>query len=149
MSKAQLVPVNVVMLLDRSGSLGDGVNGDPNLKWIPLTMGLDAFFADPTSAGMQASLGFFTNPFAMSTIDECNPSEYYPQAVPMRALPDAQTFSAQTARLMPMGDTPTLPALQGAISYAQDTQAMSSARTAIVLVTPAHPHASDPTANDA
>jgi hypothetical protein len=146
--KAQLVPVNLVMLLDRSGSMGDGTNGDPNLKWNPLIAGLNAFFADAQSAGIEASLGFFNNPFAMSAVDECNASEYYPQAVPMTPLPDAQTFSAKIAQVMPMGDTPTRPALQGAISYAQDSSMMSKARTAIVLITDGEPDICDSSVND-
>jgi hypothetical protein len=149
-SKAELVPVNLVVLLDRSGSMGDGVNGDPKLKWNPVVAGLDAFFADAQSAGMQAALQFFTNPFATSQVDECNPGEYYAMAVPMTPLPDAQTFTAKIAQVMPMGNTPTLPALQGAISYAQDTQAKTTpgARTAIVLVTDGEPDFCDSSVND-
>jgi hypothetical protein len=147
--KAMLVPVNLVVLLDRSGSMGDGTNGDPTLKWDPVTAGLDAFFADPDSAGMQAALGFFSNPFATSLIDECNPGEYFvPPPVPMMPLPDTTTFSAKIAQVMPMGDTPTKPALDGAIGYAQQLQMTSTARTAIVLVTDGEPDTCDSSVQD-
>ncbi len=137
-AKAQLVPVQLVVLLDRSGSMGDGVNGDPTLKWDPVTAGLDAFFADPASAGVSASLHLFP-----SINDECNPDAYYTPVVPMSPLPDATTYAAAiSAAGAPAGDTPTLPTVSGAISYAQDS-ATAGARSAIVLVTDGDPDACD------
>jgi hypothetical protein len=137
-AKAQLVPVQLVVLLDRSGSMGDGVNGDPTLKWDPVTAGLEAFFADAESAGVSASLHLFP-----SANDECNPDAYYTPAVPMSPLPDATTYAAAIAAAgTPAGDTPTRPTVMGAISYAQDTAA-AGARSAIVLVTDGDPDACD------
>src|SRR5205823_5265568 len=68
-AQAKLIPVNLVVLLDRSGSMGDGINGDPALKWAPVTAGLKAFFGDPGSLGTSASLAYFP-----SANDQCNPS---------------------------------------------------------------------------
>jgi hypothetical protein len=132
-SEAKLVPVNLVILLDRSGSMGDGINGDPALKWQPVTQGLQAFFADANSAGMSASLAMFPSPN-----DECNPSVYYFAQVPMRTLPEATAFQAAIAATAPSGSTPTLPAIKGAIDYAKDNS-MPGTRTAIVLVTDGDP----------
>jgi hypothetical protein len=137
--QAALVPVNLVVLLDRSGSMGDGVNGDPALKWNPVTAGLGAFFADPQSAGMNASLQLFP-----AATDQCNPSVYYFAAVPERALPDGQSFAAAMAATTPSGDTPTRPAILGAIDYAKDVRdATPGSRTAIVLVTDGDPDVCD------
>ena len=137
--QAALVPVNLVVLLDRSGSMGDGVNGDPALKWNPVTAALGAFFADPQSAGMNASLSLFP-----AANDQCNPSVYYFAAVPERALPDGQTFAAAMAAAAPSGDTPTRPAILGAIDYAKDVRdATPGSRTAIVLVTDGDPDVCD------
>jgi hypothetical protein len=136
-AQAKLIPVNLVVLLDRSGSLGDGINGDPTLKWNPITQAMEAFFADPKSLGMSASLAFFP-----SANDECNPSVYYTPAVPMRPLPEQSAFTAAINAVKPMGDTPTLPAIQGAIDYAKDTAAATpGSHTAIVLVTDGDPSA--------
>ena len=49
----------LVFLLDESGSMGDGKNGDRTKKWDPVTAALNAFFADPESAGITASLSMF------------------------------------------------------------------------------------------
>jgi von Willebrand factor type A domain len=137
-AKAELVPVELVVLLDRSGSMGDGVNGDPTLKWDPVTAGLEAFFAAADSAGVSASLHLFP-----AAADECNPSAYYAAAVPMQALPDATTYAAAiSAAGAPAGDTPTRPTILGAIDYANDS-ATAGARSAIVLVTDGDPDACD------
>jgi hypothetical protein len=136
-AKAELKRVNLVFMLDRSGSMGDGMNGDPTTKWDPVTAGLKAFFADANSLGVSASLQYF--PYTNMT-DQCNSSAYYNASVPMRSLPDATTFATSIDAIKPAGGTPTLPAIVGAIDYATDTQkADPSARAAIVLVTDGEP----------
>ena len=136
-AKAELKRVNLVFMLDRSGSMGDGMNGDPATKWDPVTAGLKAFFADASSLGVSASLQYF--PYS-NMADQCNSSAYYNASVPMRALPDATTFAMSIDGTKPAGGTPTLPAIIGAIDYATDTQkADPGARAAIVLVTDGEP----------
>jgi hypothetical protein len=144
--QAKLVPVNLVVLLDRSGSMGDGINGDPNLKWKPVTAALESFFADPMSLGMSASLAFFP---ASNMTDQCNPSLYYFASVPMTTLPDPTQFQSAIAAITPQGNTPTLPAIQGAIDYAKDTRdATPGSRTAIVLVTDGDPDVCNSSVNN-
>jgi hypothetical protein len=133
-AKAQLNPVDLVFMLDKSGSMGDGVNGDPALKWNPVTSALKTFFADPQSLGVSASLQYF--PLS----DMCNSSAYYFADVKLRALPDATTFAASIDKVTPSGDTPTLPAMGGAIDYANDlAKASTKDKVAIVLVTDGDP----------
>jgi hypothetical protein len=135
-AQSHLVPVSLVVMLDKSGSMGDGINGDPTLKWQPVTAALDAFFNDPASTGVSASLQFFPQS------DMCNSDAYYlysPPSVDMRGLPDL-AFGMSMSMVTPSGSTPTLPVVQGAIQYAQDTAAMGSGqRVAIVLVTDGEP----------
>jgi hypothetical protein len=142
---AHLVPVSLVFMLDRSGSMGDGVNGDPTLKWDPVTAALKAFFEDPSSVGVSASLQYFSLP---NSNDICNLSGYYTPAVSMRSLPDL-SFGASMSSIMPMGSTPTLPAMEGALMYAQDTlDANPGSRVAAVLVTDGDPDVCDSSVND-
>jgi hypothetical protein len=132
-AQSHLVPVSLVVMLDRSGSMGDGINGDPKLKWQPVTDALKAFFEDPASTGVSASLHYFPGS------DMCNPDAYYTPAVSLRSLPDL-AFRMSMDMTVPMGSTPTLPAVTGAIQYAQDAQAMDTTqRLAIVLVTDGDP----------
>jgi len=58
---ASLPPVNLVIMYDKSGSMGDNKNSsfDPNLKWNPVNAGMKGFFADKYSSTLRASLQFF------------------------------------------------------------------------------------------
>jgi hypothetical protein len=137
-SRAELVPVSLVVLLDRSGSMGDGVNGDRTLKWDPVTQALAAFFGDAASSAVSASLVFF--PYADNPAEQCNQSAYYFPKVPLRPLPDAPAFTAAMNATSPGGNTPTRPAILGVIDYAKDEAAKKpGARFAIVLVTDGEP----------
>jgi hypothetical protein len=149
-AKAHLVPVSLVMLLDRSGSMGDGVNGDPNLKWIPITQGIEALCADPASAGLSASLQFFALPmWETGWQDQCNPSGYYSAAVPMQSLPSGMTFKTAIDMTLPSGSTPTGPAVAGAISLAQSIQRTDpTQKVAIVLATDGEPDVCDMSVNN-
>jgi hypothetical protein len=141
--ESKLVPVSLAFLLDKSGSMGDGVNGDPLLKWQPVTDALDAFFQDPASKSVKASLTFFPAPS-----DICNSDAYYTPAVPMRALPEL-SFGTAMDQVMPGGNTPTLPAVTGMIQYVDDTRASFPAeRYAIVLVTDGEPDTCNSSVNN-
>lgn len=132
---AKLNKVDLVFLVDRSGSMGDGVNGDRTKKWDPVTSALKTFFADPKSKGLRASLEFFP----ADGNDVCNSSGYYFPAKEMTALP-ATDFVAAIEAIVPKGETPTLPAIIGVIDYAVDQMPSSpSDRSAIVLVTDGEP----------
>src|SRR5579859_6555657 len=59
MKSASLPAVNLVIMYDKSGSMGNPAEGgDPALKWNPVNTGMKAFFTDPKSAGYNASLQF-------------------------------------------------------------------------------------------
>jgi len=138
-AKAKLKHLNLVVVYDRSGSMGDGPDGDPTQKWDPVGAGLEAFFQDPASVGVTASLNFF--PSVKNPVDECNEDEYLTGDVPLTALPST-AFKTAIAATSPMGDTPTLPAIQGGV-YAAQQLAMSdpTAKSALVLVTDGEPDA--------
>lgn len=106
---------------------------DPAAKWIPVGQAMNAFFADPKSAGMSASLGFFPKFDANGTL--CGAASYAAPSVPMTTLPNATVFKASIAGQSPKGNTPTAIALTGTIAYAK-TIATSKPNdvTAIVLV---------------
>jgi hypothetical protein len=131
------LPIYLVFMVDKSGSMGNE-NGKNVLatKWNPAVAALKDFFADPTSANIHASLAFF------KSADECNVSSYATPSVPMKALPDATTFATALNGQSPSGGTPTLPAEQGAIQYAQTVAAGRKAgeKVAIVLVTDGDPN---------
>jgi len=124
------VPVSLVFMFDKSGSM------DQNSKWTSCQSGLTSFFADPASAGLSASLQFFPQ-----NSNECSNNSYSAPAVAMRALPDSKSFAQAISANSPGGGTPTLPALTGAVEYAQSVQKSNPAdKVAVVLVTDGEPN---------
>ena len=146
-SSAELTPTNLVFMYDKSGSMGDNVNSnfDPKLKWIPVNDGMTGFFGDPYSSTVRASLQFF--PIDDNDIPSACAAPY---ATPQVALTMANdpSFVSTLDATKPEGGTPTLPALKGAIAYAQQVAAMRPTdKTAIVLVTDGEPGFWDPAQN--
>jgi hypothetical protein len=151
--QAELSPVYLVFLLDESGSMGDGKYGQRAEKWDPVTSALKAFFADPESAGITASLGIFplnknlTDMPASDTVaPDCEVTAYGKPEVAPRPLPDDQSFAAAIAKLDPPNEfgTPTRPALAGTIEYAKTLlDEDPSRKVAIVMVTDGDPVSCD------
>jgi hypothetical protein len=135
---ASLPPVNLVIMYDKSGSMGNPAEGgDPKAKWIPVNTGMKAFFADPASSGYNASLQFFPAPGDLPTT--CG-AAYASPLVPLTSLSAGAPLSSALDSASPQGGTPTLPALRGAISYAQSTSAARpDEKTVVVLVTDGEP----------
>ena len=137
-AEAKLTPVNMVVMYDQSGSMGDTNESptyDPTKRWIPVGTAMKAFFTDPASAGMNASLTFFAD-----AANSCNTVDYATPEVALMALPNA-VFSTTIAAHAPKGDTPTRAAVKGAITQAQAVLAAHAGeKTVIVLVTDGEPY---------
>jgi hypothetical protein len=144
---ATRAPVKLVVMLDRSGSMGHYTdqNGEPvdntALRWTPVTTALETFFEDPASASVQASLQFF--PLG-DDVSECSSSTYASPSVDFTSLPvtaGSDPFAQQIARTSPNGGTPTIEALSGALTYATSTMKTdtSGAKYAVVFVTDGDP----------
>jgi hypothetical protein len=118
---------------------------DQQSKWTSCVAGLESFFADPVSAGINASLQFFTQP------NECSVADYATPAVPMTSLPNGTLFKKAISSVSPNGYTPTLPALQGALQYAQSVKAglTKGEKVAVVLATDGDPNHCSTNPNDA
>lgn len=143
---AELAPTNLVIIYDKSGSMGDTATGfDPALKWLPVGTGMKEFFADPYSKTLRASLQFF--PLNDDTIASTCAYAYATPSVPLTIAADpAFTHAIDTTK--PSGGTPTLPALVGAIAYAKQVAASRPGdKTAVVLVTDGEPGFWDATQN--
>ena len=133
-------PIYLVFMVDKSGSMGGSAM---SVRWTPAVAALKSFFSDASSANIHASLAFFKQQ------NECTVSSYATPSVAMKALPDATTFAAALDANSPGGGTPTLPAEQGAVQYAQSvaTGLKAGEKVAVVLVTDGDPNDcnSDPT----
>lgn len=141
-AQAALANADLVMMLDKSGSMGDpneGFASEMPLKWVPVTTALKGFLTDPGSAGLSASLQFFPQPSNGDLTTVCA----YPYGTPLVALTPLTSPTPLVSAIdatQPAGGTPTLPAMQGAIAYAQQVAAMHPLdETVIVLATDGDP----------
>jgi hypothetical protein len=137
-AQANLADADLVVMLDKSGSMGDPAEGfSPTLKWTPVTAALKSFFTDPNSAGLSASLQFFPQGTDLTSV--CG----YPYGTPMVGLTPMSSPTPLVNAInntLPAGGTPTLPALQGAVAYAQQVAAAHPAdKTVVVLATDGDP----------
>lgn len=138
---AVLEPISLVFMIDRSGSMStevvDGKSIDVSpLRWNPVKDGLLAFFGDPRSNNISASLAFFpilSNGYMLS----CTADDYEDPVIPMTKLPSTSAFTPAFAT-GPGGTTPTHVALKGALDLARTVKA-SGENVAVVLATDGEP----------
>ena len=74
-ASATQAPGYLVFIMDRSDSMGQ------LSKWTSCSAALEAFFSDPSAAGLNASLTFL--PFVSGGNFSCNASDYATPEVPM------------------------------------------------------------------
>ena len=121
--KAETLSLDMVdHVMDRSASMNETVRRRAWNRQL-LTSALQTFVEDPASQGIGVSLQYFGIPTADVLgigMVSCDVAEYAKPDVPMTVLPAAAP--AIVASLMahsPLGATPTVPALEGAIQYAK------------------------------
>jgi len=160
---AKLTQVNIVILLDKSGSMGDQINsgtGDYDWqncesRWNPVSKTLKEFFSDTNSGRLYASLSFL--PADGDEYTMCTASKYASGSsaikVSLSALDDTgrQKFldklcdcgegvTMASSCIKPSGGTPTLPALQGTLDYAASLRTKyPESKTVVVLLTDGEP----------
>jgi hypothetical protein len=119
---ADISPLDIFMLLDRSGSMGD------NDSWLEEVQAIENFVYDVDSNGIGVGIQYMPLPAL------CDPSQYAMPAVPVGVLPAAAAqIVTSLTNSRPFGGTPMVPALQGAIQFAQLRQQANPGRD-IVLV---------------
>jgi hypothetical protein len=131
-AKAESVPVDLVFVIDRSGSMG-------GTKWSGTTSALTKFWNDPVSAGIAAGIVYFPTlkPFGVN----CDVSFYKTLDVPIGALPDNAFALTNSMPASPTGPiTPTYSALDGALRVATAYQdAHPTHKVSVVLATDGDP----------
>lgn len=144
-AEANLIPVNMIIMFDRSGSMQD------DNKWDDSTAALRAFLQDPESAGLRVALRFFPDNSCNEgscSINDC--TQPVVDVGPLTA--DAAPTDAQEELLVsaianetPDGDhTPIYPSLGGAAQWAKDYAAAHPAEKAVVIyVTDGEPNGCD------
>ncbi len=151
--KGQVVPVDIFIMMDQSGSMLDdvtGPNGTMGVKWDFLKQAFTTFVQDPASAGIGVGIQYFPIP----NVDDssCDAGTYAvtndPNAPPsgvgvgIAPLPGNATAIVNSLNAhMPGGQTPTVPALAGALQYAKNWATQNpSHKVVVVLATDGSPH---------
>jgi hypothetical protein len=141
--------VRLAFVFDVSASMGerDKPYHDPELKWQPVVTATKAFFADPESAGISASLRFF--PIDADEDERCSEASYSDPNVPFTPLPSddfARAIDAETPKTQDdwISGTPTLAALGATLGFARAAAANEpNFRYAVVLVSDGYPQGCD------
>ncbi|MEM9460010.1 MAG: vWA domain-containing protein [Myxococcota bacterium] len=138
----ELRPVFLGVAFDVSGSMGelDEPWHDPELKWEPVVAATKAFFTDPTSSGLTATMTFFP-----SEEDRCEDDSYVPPDVAPTMLPSMVFVDAIDA-VTPQspdqwrGGTPTLAVSRATLAMLQPMAADDPvARYVYVLISDGYP----------
>lgn len=131
-AEATLLPLDMLILLDRSGSMLGS-------KWVGVTNALSAFVTDAASAGMNVGLTYF--PLSSNGQSDCNHTSYDELAVAIGELPlNTQELTASIQSTSPGGGTPMRPALQGVLTNATAYKdANPSHKVIVVLATDGDP----------
>jgi Mg-chelatase subunit ChlD len=132
-AKAQQQPLDMYVMLDQSGSMGQ------QGKWPSVTGALKSFFAQPTATGIGVGLQYFGLDNGGGS--SCTASDYSSPEIEISALPGSATQLATSLDGHgPRSDTPTLPALQGAVDHAKAwASAHAGHVTIVVLATDGEP----------
>lgn len=137
---AELTPVYMVFMYDKSGSMGDDPNGqwqNDATRWTPMKLGMTDFFTNSGTIGIQASLEFFPAPGDKTTT--CH-ADYKTPTVPMTPLETPQALISALNTTKPGGGTPTLPAVMGGLAYAKQLMTNKpGSKAVLVLVTDGEP----------
>jgi hypothetical protein len=154
---AMKLPVDIYVVLDRSGSMLNDINDDGSMgqmptptpgvpiKWDAMVDALTKFVNAPSADGLQIGLALFP----LVTNQSCMVNRYATPVVPIAALPggampflNAVTMSKPTRGGFggQAAGTPTRPALEGAIMYARQREMMVGRRAAIALATDGMPN---------
>jgi hypothetical protein len=138
---AEAVPVDVFMMMDRSQSMGFPVEGSDQTRWEALRDAVQSFAENPDAGNIRAGIGFFSLSGGDDEDLDCDADNYAEPVVPIDVLADTGAdLVAAIEDTEPSGLTPTVPALQGAISYARSwAQENPERATMVVLVSDGFP----------
>ncbi len=153
-SSATLVPLDMYIMMDQSGSMKEATGTAGVNKWQAIVQAISAFVNDPKSSGIGVGIQYFGLPGTGGggggfggKKDSCVASVYATPEVAIAALPgNAAAIASSVAAHNPTTSTPTAPALEGAISYAKTYAGSHPGHTVIaVLATDGEPTECSPT----
>jgi hypothetical protein len=129
------VPLDIFIMLDRSGSMKDPTSTGAT-KWDATKDAFKAFMSDPATSGIAVGLQYFGHTTLFSGgRSTCAVSDYATADVEIAPLPGvASAINTSLALHVPNTDTPTGPALQGALQHAHGWQAAHPGHMVVVVL---------------
>jgi von Willebrand factor type A domain len=139
--EAEAVPVDVLVMMDRSQSMGQVVQGGAITRWEALHDAVQSFAEEAGVAEIRAGIGFFSRSGGGDDALDCDPEAYSVPSVPIGLVADVGGDLVEAMDgVTPGGLTPTVPALRGAIDHARAWARDNPGRaTLVVLVTDGFP----------
>lgn len=136
--KGELLPLDIFIMFDQSQSM-DCATTTGN-RWNAVKQALTGFVNDPGAAGIGVGIQFFGDNGLGSS---CDAAAYSTPAVPIAPLPgNANAIIGALDSHRPSTNTPSRPALEGAIAHARTWKQQHPGHTVIVLfVTDGQPNA--------
>lgn len=138
-SRAQKLPLKMLIALDQSGSMGNHA-GYTNLetRWKPVTAALRSFLGTPASAGITASMRLFPHENTKSI--SCKNEAYATPDVALTALPNLAPFDAVLVDNPENNFTPTRAVLNGTMKEAKALAAADpETKVVMLLITDGEP----------
>jgi hypothetical protein len=157
-SDSSSIPSDIFIMLDKSGSMNcpasDSMCDMPPMpivqptRWTAFTQAVSGFVSAPVAAGIGVGIGHFS---AGSSAAACDVATYARPDVAIAPLPgNAAAINTAVMALAPGGNTPTVPALQGALQYAtMYTQNTPGRAASVVFITDGLPNGCGSTINQA
>lgn len=105
-AKAELAPLDILMILDNSASM------DYEGKWTAVKLALKSFITNPAANGLGLGIQYY--PLRAT----CNVTDYADPAVPIQTLPNGVSDIETSIEAQQMsGGTPMVPAFEGVFQY--------------------------------
>jgi von Willebrand factor type A domain len=144
--EAESVPVDIYVMMDRSVSMTETLQGGTESRWNGVRTALQQFIEDQRAGGMGVGIQFFGQSSGRDDAIDCDVSRYATPRVGIGLLPGNGTALMTALQdTIPGGFTPTGPALAGAVQQAKTWAAHNAGRaTFAVLVTDGFPTQCEP-----
>ena len=134
-NEAESLPVDLYIMMDRSISMNEPAGDTGQTRWEAIRDAVEAFVTSPDAGEIGAGIGFFGKSLGGDDDIDCDPENYAEPVVAIGPLASVgEDLLAAIDDTIPGGYTPTLPALEGAISHARDWASDHSDRAVMVLL---------------
>lgn len=138
-SQGEQLPLDLYIMFDQSASMSCAVGSTD--RWSTVKAALGSFVNNPGAAGIAVGLAYFGTA-ASPPGSSCDPASYAPDVEIASLSTSAAAITTSLDAHHPLTDTPTLPAIQAAVSHALTWKAQHSSHTVVVvLVTDGEPNA--------